>query len=78
MELDEKKARRGLTKFLARKGGRMPIGQLALRSTIKYGAAHKAFSDLMEGLVDDGYVEFEDGEFAITDAGRAWIEKPAS
>ena len=75
MDIDVDKARRGLTKFLNRKGGTVSISDLHLRSQLKYGAGHRDFSDIMESLVKDGYVEYDDGsgEFSITEAGRAWI-----
>ena len=66
---------RSRSKFLNRKGGTVSISDLHLRSQLKYGAGHRDFSDIMESLVKDGYVEYDDGsgEFSITEAGRAWI-----
>ena len=44
-------ARPGLMRFLAKKGGALPMGELHTHSKVFYQAAHQAFSQLMEGLV---------------------------
>lgn len=70
MEIDRDAARQGLLKFLDKKGGSVPIGLLHGHSKLFYGAAHQAFSELMEGLVGDGLVTFSDDTFHLTDKGR--------
>jgi hypothetical protein len=70
MEIDQNAARHGLLKFIAKNGGSVPIGLLHGHSKLMYGAAHQAFSGLMEGLVRDGLVTFDDDTFHLTDEGR--------
>lgn len=73
MAVDVPRARRGLLKFLEKKGGSAPIAELHTHSQLFFQAAHQEFSLLMEGLVNDGLVAFDDGTFSITDPGRAEI-----
>jgi hypothetical protein len=68
--VDVPAARRGLLAFLAKQGGSLPIRELHTHSLLFYRAGHQAFSELMEGLVGDGLVTFDDGTFTLTDAGR--------
>ena len=53
---------------------------LHTHSLVFYQAGHQAFSQLMEGLVADEYVTFEDGDgaFQLTDKGRAFLENQGS
>lgn len=73
MAADTETARLGLMKFLARKGGALPIRELHTHSLVFYQAGHQAFSQLMEGLVGDGLVAWDEasGVFSLTAAGRA-------
>ncbi len=71
MAVDTEAARRGLLSFLAKQGGALPMRELHTHSLVFYQAGHQAFSQLMEGLVADGLVSFDDGTFSLTDAGRA-------
>jgi hypothetical protein len=51
---------------------------LHTHSLVFYQAGHQAFSQLMEGLVADEYVTFDDGDgaFQLTDKGlRFWKTK---
>ncbi|MEO6029647.1 MAG: hypothetical protein ABIR79_22500 [Candidatus Binatia bacterium] len=70
MATDIPTARRGLLAFLAKQGGSLPMRELHTHSLLFYQAGHQAFSQLMEGLVADGLVVFDDGTFSLTDAGR--------
>ncbi len=70
MATDTPTARRGLLAFLAKQGGSLPMRELHTHSLLFYQAGHQAFSQLMEGLVADGLVVFDDGTFSLTDAGR--------
>jgi len=78
MATDTQTARQGLLKFLAKKGGALPMRELHTHSLVFYRAGHQAFSQLMEGLVGDGLVTYDEGTavFALTDKGRATIETP--
>ena len=65
----------GLMKFIAKKGGTIPIRELHTHSLVFYQAGHQAFSQLMEGLVADGLVTYDDAAsvFSLTEKGRAAI-----
>ena len=73
MPVDTEKARRGIMKFIEKKGGTVPMSDLHTHSKLFYQAAHQEFSQLMEGLVADDYVAFDDGSFSLTDGGRAFL-----
>jgi hypothetical protein len=75
MAVDTATARDGLMKFLAKKGGALPIRELHTHSLVFYQAGHQAFSELMEGLVTDGLVAYDDASavFALTDKGQAAV-----
>jgi len=80
MTTDIDEARQGLLKFIAKNGGSIPMRDLHTHSLVFYQAGHQAFSQLMEGLVADEYVTFEDGDgaFQLTDKGRAFLENQGS
>ena len=73
MAADPQVARPGLLKFIAKKGGSIPMRELHTHSLLFYQAGHQAFSELMEGLVADGLVTYdqETAVFSLTDKGRA-------
>ena len=76
MATDPQAARQGLLKFIAKKGGTIPMRELHTHSLIFYQAGHQAFSELMEGLVDGGLVTYDKAAaaFSLTDQGRAAVE----
>ena len=80
MTTDIDAARQGLLKFIAKKGGSISMRDLHTHSLVFYQAGHQAFSQLMEGLVADAYVTFDDGDgaFRLTDKGRAFLENQGS
>jgi hypothetical protein len=71
MATDVPTARRGLLAFLAKQGGSLAMRELHTHSLVFYQAGHQAFSQLMEGLVADELVTFDDGTFTLTDKGRS-------
>ena len=75
MATDVQAARQGLLKFIEKKGGTIPMRELHTHSLVFYQAGHQAFSQLMEGLVDEGLVTYDKAAtaFALTDKGRAAI-----
>ena len=75
MATDTQAARQGLMKFIAKKGGTIPMRELHTHSLIFYQAGHQAFSQLMEGLVGDELVAYDTATsaFSLTDKGRAAI-----
>jgi predicted transcriptional regulator len=77
---DIQAARQGLMKFIAKKGGSIPMRDLHAHSKVFYQAGHQAFSELMEGLDADEYVTFDDDArvFQLTDKGRAFLENQVS
>lgn len=70
IDAQEQTARKGILKQLQRQGGSEHIRELHEFSTLRFGRGHQAFSLLMEGLVADGLVEFEEERFALTAQGR--------
>jgi hypothetical protein len=76
MATDTQTARQGLMKFIAKKGGTIPMRELHTHSLVFYQAGHQAFSQLMEGLVGDGLVAYDQAAstFSLTDKGRAAID----
>lgn len=72
MATDPQAARQGLMKFILKKGGTIPMRELHTHSLIFYQAGHQAFSQLMEGLVADGLVSYDEATsaFSLTDKGR--------
>ncbi len=76
METDTEKIRLGLLKFIVRKGGTIPMRELHTHSLLMFQVTHQAFSQVMEGLVADGYVSYDStaAAFQISDSGRAWLE----
>jgi predicted transcriptional regulator len=75
MATDAQTARQGLLKFLEKKGGALPMRELHTHSLVFYQAGHQAFSQLMEGLVGDGLVAYDDAThvFSLTEKGRALL-----
>jgi hypothetical protein len=74
MGTDVQAARRGLLEFIAKQGGAIPMRELHTHSLVFYQAGHQAFSQIMEGLVADELVVFEEGRFLLTDKGRASLD----
>ncbi|HVM96658.1 MAG TPA: hypothetical protein VMT89_09730 [Candidatus Acidoferrales bacterium] len=75
MAADTQTAREGLLKFIAKKGGSIPMRDLHTHSLVFYQAGHQAFSALMEGLVGDGLVAYDEPThvFSLTDKGRTAV-----
>ena len=80
MAADTPTARQGLLKFIAKKGGSIPMRELHTHSLVFYQAGHQAFSQLMEGLVGEGLVSYDDATsvFSLTDKGRQQVESAGS
>jgi predicted transcriptional regulator len=76
MATDTQTARQGLMKFIAKKGGTIPMRELHTHSLVFYQAGHQAFSELMEGLVTDGLVAYDDATsvFSLTEKGRSAVD----
>ena len=77
MATDTQTARQGLLKFIAKKGGSIPMRELHTHSLVFYQAGHQAFSQLMEGLVADSLVTYDDATavFSLTEKGRGLVSE---
>ena len=79
MAADTETVRRGLLTFMGHKGGTIPMRELHTHSLVMFQVGHQAFSQVMEGLVADGYIGHDAATavFHLTDTGRRWLETPA-
>ena len=70
------KTRRGLLTFLQKNDGKVDLSTLHNHSEMRYLIGHRAFSDLMEEMVDDGVVTFdwEENMAHLTDSGLRELE----
>lgn len=55
MATDVQAARLGLMKFIAKKGGTVPMRELHTHSLVFYQAGHQAFSQLMEAWLETAW-----------------------
>ncbi len=80
MATDVPAARLGLLKFIAKQGGSISLRDLHTHSLVFYQAGHQEFSQLMEGLVADEYVTFDDDAklFQLADKGQAFVDSQIS
>ena len=62
--------RRKMLAFLVEQGGSAGLAEANQYSETKLLAAHQAFSAIMEGLVDGGYVTWDATTFVVTAAGK--------
>lgn len=69
------KTRKAVLKFVVDQGGVASMGDMHDYSERRYFIAHRRFSDLMEGIVAEGLIDYDDaqGEANITAAGQAYI-----
>ena len=70
------RTRRAMLKFVVDQGGTASLADMHDRSERRYFIGHKRFSTLMEGLVDEGLIDFDHatGIAAITAGGSRYIE----
>ena len=61
--------RNGILKCLENKGSSAPMKVLHGYSKLIHQVAHKEFSEVMEGLVNDKLVTFNDDTFMLTKEG---------
>lgn len=78
MPVDPEKARLGILKFIDKKGGSVAMADLHAHSKLFYQAAHRDFSELMEGLVGDDLVVYDEPNFQLTDKGKASVSSESS
>ena len=72
MNLDE--TRNGILKCLKNKGNTAQMKVLHGYSKLIHQVAHREFSELMEGLVNDELVIFNDDTFILTEKGSKSIK----
>ena len=72
MNIDE--TRNGILKCLENKGSSTSMKVLHGYSKLIHQVAHKEFSEIMEGLVNDKLVTFNDDTFMLTKEGLKLAE----
>ena len=72
MNLEE--TRNGILKCLNNKGNSAPMKVLHGYSKLIHQVAHREFSEIMEGLVNDKLVTFNDDTFMLTKEGSKLVE----
>ena len=72
MNLDE--TRNGILKCLENKGSSAPMKVLHGYSKLIHKVAHREFSEVMEGLVIDKLVIFNDDSFMLTKEGLKFVK----
>ena len=73
------KARKGMLAWLAQRGGAAAtLGDMHEHSSSRYLITHQGFSKLMESLVDEKLIDYDEGTrtATLTDAGRRSIASP--
>ena len=72
MNLDE--TRNGILKCLKNKGNTAPMKVLHGYSKLIHQVAHREFSEVMEGLVNDELVIFNNDTFVLTEKGSKSVK----
>ena len=72
MNLDE--THNGILKCLENKGSTAPMKILHGYSKLIHQVAHREFSEVMEGLVNDKLVTFNDDTFMLTEEGLKLVK----
>ena len=67
------KTRNGILKTIDNKGGNAPMKFLHGYSKLIHQVAHREFSEVMEGLVIDELVMFNDDIFILTEKGSKLV-----
>ena len=72
MNIEE--TRNGILKTIDNKGGNAPMKILHGYSKLIHQVAHREFSEVMEGLVNDKLVTFNDDTFMLTEEGLKLVK----
>lgn len=69
------RARKGVLKHIKEKGGKLSLSEMHDFSLNRYLIQHQAFSRLMETLVDEGLIDFDQGSYTatLTELGEKFI-----
>jgi hypothetical protein len=62
-------------RFIDKAGGRSSLAEMHDHSEMRYFIGHQKFSQMMEGLIDDGLLVYDAslGEGELTSEGRDYI-----
>lgn len=71
------RARKGVVKFVVDQDGKAALGEMHNFSETKFFIGHQNFSKLMESLVDEKLIEFDQstGTATVTEAGKSFATK---
>ena len=73
------RARKGVVKFVVDQEGKAALGDMHNFSQKKFFIGHQSFSKLMESLVDEKLIEFDQSTgtatATVTEVGRAFAAK---
>ena len=72
MNIEE--TRNGILKCIGNRGGNAPMKILHGYSKLIHQVAHREFSELMEGLVNDELVIFNHDTFILTEKGSKLVK----
>jgi len=69
------KTRKAMLRFIVEEGGEASMAAMHELSERRYFIGHRRFSDLMEGLVAEGLIDFDHdtGMANVTDQGRDYV-----
>ena len=69
------RTKKGILKFVEKNGGTCGLADMHDHSEKRFFVGHRKFSDLMEGMVEEGLLSYswESQEAMITQEGREWI-----
>ena len=70
------RTRKGVLKFVVKQGGTASLADMHKHSEMRFFVGHQKFSQMMEGLIADGLLEYShaDGTGTITEDGRSFID----
>jgi hypothetical protein len=71
------KTRAGVLRFVAEQGGTASLADMHQHSEMRYFVGHQKFSQMMEGMISEGLLDYNhaEGTGTITPAGRELTEK---
>jgi len=69
------RTRKGVLKFVADQGGTSPLADMHKHSEMRYFVGHQKFSEMLEGMISDGLLDYNhsEGTGTITPDGRDFI-----
>jgi len=72
-----KRTRKGILKFIEKNGGTCGLAEMHDHSEKRFFVGHRKFSELMEGMVDEGLISYswDTQEATITATGKEWMKQ---